>query len=374
MSTAPQAILPPSVGLKRVPHHGGPNVCTLVAGETVQVTTPLATWARVRVLSGPHAGLSGWLLATALGPVPASRPFGAWNGSGWDTKAVETFKTRYGTYPAITMWYQSWGGNDFPGWGESGNVDWGMYGRLGILPQVAWMPQIGTGWPGHSQSEFTCSLIAGGAFDAFITAWATSAKAIGLPFLLRFAFEMNGDWTSWGCQAGNQNGNVPADYVAMWKHVWGIFQGVGATNVKWIWSPNVDFHGAAPLAACYPGDAWVDYVALDGYNRGSNPGHTWQTFAEVFEPSLVQIRAFTSKPFLVGEMGCVEQGGDKAAWLEDAFTVQADRLNIGAMVYFDAATDYAYDLNTSPASSAATARIAASPGYRGRWQGFTWTP
>ena len=77
--------------------------------------------------------------------------------------------------------------------------------------------------------------------------------------MIRFGHEMNGDWYGWSGQ--------PAAYVAAWRHVVSVFRGEGAANVKWVWSPNVD-NGDYPFARYFPGDSWVDYVALDGYNWG----------------------------------------------------------------------------------------------------------
>ena len=48
---------------------------------------------------------------------------------------------------------------------------------------------------------------------------------------------MNGNWFAW---MEGVNGNQPGEYVAAWRHVHDIFTAVGATNVSWVWCPNVD--------------------------------------------------------------------------------------------------------------------------------------
>ena len=73
---------------------------------------------------------------------------------------------------------------------------------------------------------------------------------------------MNGNWNSWGTRPGNSS----ADYVAMWRHVVSIFRAAGASNVRWVWSPNIYASRSTttrPFAAYYPGNAWVDDVGLD---------------------------------------------------------------------------------------------------------------
>src|SRR5206468_3672998 len=103
------------------------------------------------------------------------------------------------------------------------------------------------------------SAIASGAWDAYITRWAQAARTWGKPMRLRFAHEMNGNWYPW---AEGVNGNVAGDYVKAWKHVRAIFWSVGATNVTWVWSPNIVYPGSTPLAGLYPGDTYVGEVGV----------------------------------------------------------------------------------------------------------------
>jgi hypothetical protein len=42
---------------------------------------------------------------------------------------------------------------------------------------------------------------------------------------------MNGNWFPW---SGN-----PKMYVAAWRHIWTVFHEAGATNVRWIWGPDL---------------------------------------------------------------------------------------------------------------------------------------
>ena len=71
---------------------------------------------------------------------------------------------------------------------------------------------------------------------------------------------MNGDWVPWGLGV---NGNTARDYVAAWRHLVTVFAEEGASNVRWVWSPNVNPDGYLPFERLYPGDRWVDWLALD---------------------------------------------------------------------------------------------------------------
>ena len=57
---------------------------------------------------------------------------------------------------------------------------------------------------------------------------------------------------------------------------------------------------STPFKDVYPGDAYVDWVALDGYNWGAlRIG--WQTFSQVFGDSYNALVALTSKPIMICE-------------------------------------------------------------------------
>jgi len=91
------------------------------------------------------------------------------------------------------------------------------------------------------------------------------------------------------------------------------------TNVTWSWSANVPYEGSTPLAALYPGDAYVDRVGLDGYNWGTTQAwSSWQAFGDVFGPGVAELRLVSTRPVHVDETAAPEgAGGDKAAWITD---------------------------------------------------------
>lgn len=137
---------------------------------------------------------------------------------------------------------------------------------------------------------------------------------------------MNGNWFDWGTAAGNPKGNTPQDYINAWRHVHDIFAAQGANNATWVWCPNIVSATESTLASVYPGDAYVDWTCMDGYNWGTNPNHpggTWQSFASVFTNTYNQIITMApTKPLLIGETASSEYGGSKASWITDALTNQ----------------------------------------------------
>jgi Glycosyl hydrolase family 26 len=260
-----------------------------------------------------------------------------------------------GKKPAVIMDYRDWAHTpDFPS-------DFGdLAVSRGATPMLTWEPWDYTG--GTTQPAYRLSTISAGSWDTLIRRWATQVKAWGKPLLLRFAHEMNGTWYPW---AEGVNGNAAGQYVPAFRRVVSLFRSVGATNVTWVWSPNTVFAGSAPLTRLYPGDAYVDWTALDGYNWGTNAASGWQTFEQVFGPSITQVRALSGRPFMLGEIGSAEEGGDKAAWITDFFGRMAARPEIRAFVWFNHAKEADWRIQSSDASRIAYANAVAAPRYLG---------
>jgi hypothetical protein len=234
---------------------------------------------------------------------------------------------------------------------------------FGSIPMVSWgSSSLQDGESGTStDSAFTLADVAKGDFDAYLTAWAQAAKAWGQPFFLRFDWEMNGDWFIWGDAT---NSNTPAEYVAAWRHVHDIFTKVGATNATWVWCPNVNYAGApdSNLADFYPGDAYVDWTCLDGYNSASSLSST-QSWDQVAESTYDEITAIApAKPLMIGEFGSTTAGGTRPLWL----THMLDELplsypDVHAIVLYDNLS--AYQLEGDPGSQAAFAAAINGPAY-----------
>jgi beta-mannanase len=231
----------------------------------------------------------------------------------------------------------------------------------GALPMVTWEPWDPAG--GTHQPKFALRLVAGGRYDAYARAWALAARAYGRPLLLRFAPEMNGDWTPW---SAGVNGNSASDYVRAWRHLHDLFRNVGASNVSWVWSPNVVFRGSTPLTSLYPGDAYVDWIGIDGYNWGtSRRGRSWVGFDRLFGPTLQQVRRLARKPLMLSEVASTERGGDKAVWISDFFRALDRNRDVLAFVWFDFDKETDWRISSSASARSAFARGVAAPRYRG---------
>lgn len=237
------------------------------------------------------------------------------------------------------------------------------------LPMVTWLPRLGSGDPIH-QPEYAPAAIAAGAHDSFVREAAREAAAYRRPLLIRFAHEMNGAWSPWGARV---DGNAPADYVAMWRHVVSIFREEGARNVRWVWSPNVyeeraglSERSATPFQPFFPGPHWIDYLALDGYNWGTLNGQGWRSFAEVFATSYEALVRLARKPVMIAETASAEAGGDKAAWIREIpRTLRREMPRVRALVWFDRVKETDWIVASSRSSLLAFRSIARNPLFAG---------
>jgi hypothetical protein len=262
-----------------------------------------------------------WGAAWHLGPsldTPTPLYWGAYiNGSPWDLSALDQFEARARKPVSVVHWGQPW-------WHDGGYQPFQaeIFDRVrgrGAIPLIDW-----ASWDhccGTEQPAFALAAVARGDHDTYIRQWAAAARDWGHPFFLRFDWEMNGSWQfPWSVQ---RNGNQPGDYVAAWRHVHDLFAQVGATNVTWVWCPNVVSPQTVPLDQLYPGDGYVDWVAMDGYNFGTVRNDTWRSFAEIFGETYAALRQLApGKPVMIAETASSEHGGDKAAWIRDALGAQ----------------------------------------------------
>jgi beta-mannanase len=228
----------------------------------------------------------------------------------------------------------------------------------GSIPFFSWASQSTPSSP--NEPNYQLSDVLNGTYDSYIRSFATAAKNWGHPFFLRFNWEMNGNWFPWGA---NTNGNKPGESVAVWRHVHDIFTSVGATNASWVWCPNIDpEHHYQSLSSFYPGDSYVDWTCLDGYNWGTNPAKPdrWRTFDQLYYTSYHEITdtIAPSKPMIIGEVGSTEYGGSKAAWISDMLSkIPTSYPKIRGLLWFDrydSGMDWPIETSSSATSAFAT--------------------
>jgi beta-mannanase len=264
-----------------------------------------------------------------------------------DLSSLRSYASLSGRKLNIVHWYALWGG-----WKkEFSRADLDQVANYGATPLITWEP-----WAGKPSDPAWSlqSAILSGRSDQYIASWAQGMAAFRQPVLLRFAHEMHHQTYPW---AVGENGNTADDYVAAWQHVHGLFEQAGATNVQWVWNPNTLGDATSseyqPLyRSLYPGDSQVDWLGLDVYNTGPqlNWGAPyWRSFPEVLSEPYAALSGLADKPIILPEVGSVEAGGSKAAWIRDALSPEvADRFpRLQALVWFDVVKEAPWALTSS---------------------------
>ena len=313
-------------------------------------------------------------LATTLLATPFSRfavaaattpiALGAYiSGAPDNSLALDQFTSMVGVAPSVVMWYQDWAHSSFD------VTRMNTVASRGLMPMVTWEPWDYT--LGTNQPAYTLSAIISGTYDGYIQQWAQAAKDWGKPFYLRCAQEMNGNWYPWG---NGVNGNTASQYLAAWQHVWKIFAAAGATNVRWVWCPNVAGRGKGgsasnAFASFYPGDSYVNWLGLDGYNWGTTQSwSTWQDLASVFGASYGAITKITTKPLMIAETASGEAGGSKATWITTGLssTIPSKFPRVQAVIWFHENKETDWRVNSSSTALTAYQQIAKSARYQGK--------
>ena len=310
-----------------------------------------------------------------------------------DPGLIDVLARRIGRMPAFVLWFRGWP----PDGAKFGTVELARlraYRQRGIVPLVSWDPWGAwyepEGGPNPRKPQpYQLRHIVNGVFDDYIDSWATGLAAFGHPVFLSFAHEMNGDWFPWGVGV---NGNTAEDFVAAWRHVHLRFTAAGVTNVRWVWTPNYDYGGPVNFAEIFPGNSYLDWVGVNGYNWGTSMywaacqcRSDWLSFDTLFADSYDALTALSTKPIMITETASAEDGGDKAAWITNAFLNRLPTRfpRIGAVGWFHATDERTADgdfvldgktaaywvdwrINSSPQSLEAFVRVAKSPYLQGR--------
>ena len=195
-----------------------------------------------------------------------------------------------------------------------------------LIPVISFEPA-----PWHARDdERGLADIAAGRYDDYFRQWGLDAARWGQPVIFRFGFEMNGDWFSWG--------QKPEKFKKAWRRIHRLFRKAEAHNVIWMFSANV-----APLKSnllqnpltYYPGDSFVDLVAVDGYNFGDHYSqwHQWESYSAVFNSTLTVLSGL-NKPLFISEIGCAADKR-KPLWIEDFLNRVSSNPRIEGFIYYN---------------------------------------
>jgi hypothetical protein len=323
------------------------------------------------------------LLLAAAAPAPASVTpppqrgtyWGAWIGDQltggqppWDMSAVSRFQSLTGKGPSLLEFSAP-----FANCGDDGcdpyyfpRYELETIRSYGAIPFFSWGSQASSG--ALTQPAYQLADIVDGTYDDYIREFASAAREWDHPFFLRFDWEMNGDWFPW---SEGVNGNQPGEYVAAWRHVHDIFAQAGASKVTWVWCPFADSaRRLPPMRRFYPGDSYVDWTCLDGFNWGSNSFNPqpWRSFDRLFGVSYRELvtKIAPRKPVVLAELGAAGPGRAKADWITEMFEALRTRYRqIRALIWFDQVDrGVQWPIESAPQSLAAFAGAISQRGFQ----------
>lgn len=220
-------------------------------------------------------------------------------GDNWQTHHLPSeFEARVGRRHASVFTYVKWG--NFPRqWLE-------MCKREGVIPHIAWEPS--------NLNEVQD--------DAYLRSCGQFLRQLDWPVFVRFAGEMNGDWTPW-------HGN-PTLYRQKFAQVHRVLHRY-SSKVATIWCVN-----AIPsdnIAPYYPGDANCDWVGVNLYSTPfTDNDRTRQAFREspltLLDP--IYRRYSARKPIAICEYGASHQSAVDGV-VRTSFAVEKMSLLYGAL-------------------------------------------
>ncbi|HMC40986.1 MAG TPA: glycosyl hydrolase [Acidimicrobiales bacterium] len=245
---------------------------------------------------------------------------------------------------------------------------------LGSTPMITWLPSLAT-----YKNVSVLTSLADGSLDPYLTSWASAAKAENHKVYVRLMHEFNGTWYPWGAVVAGQTkfpdgsgyypySNTPQMYVAAFRHVVQVFRNVGATNVEFIWCASSSA-ALSNLSAYFPGDSYIDWSGVDGYNRLTTKPRSLST---MLSKAYAAVTSFSTRPMMICETASVEFSGltsdptSKAQWITDAYLqlIPTYFPRVRAVNYFDYPGVYkSYQIDSSSASLSAVKQVFSSPLY-----------
>lgn len=226
---------------------------------------------------------------------------------GWSREPIQEWNQQVGQKAAFINVFSSF----------SHNWQWHLKHQAnnlaaeGAVPMISWMPIDRARPEANILSE-----IIRGEWDEYLIAWikgaqqwlsSQSAAFISTEprLMIRFAHEFNGNWYSY-------SRNQPQEYVSAWQYVHVLFDEYRLNGrllndyIEWVWCPNnLNFDEVQDFTQYYPGDEFVDWAGIDGYNWGGNfTWSQWKSFSEVFSSAYKTLETnFPNKPIMIAEVG-----------------------------------------------------------------------
>jgi Glycosyl hydrolase family 26 len=218
-------------------------------GSSTPSATATSTW-KASSTSGAGIGLyDGKFSPTGI------EAAASWLGSSSSIKYAEDFVDATSWSKISDPWQLSaWKGSPF-------TMIWGVP----MLPCGVSQTQCATNVADYNE-------VADGGADGYYKTLAQNLVANGFgSSYIRLGWEFNASWMGWSVcnDTGSGLDSWAGDFVPAYRNIVNSMRSVSGANFKFIWNPLVSSNASCPggnLEDFYPGDKYVDVVALDVYD------------------------------------------------------------------------------------------------------------
>ena len=206
--------------------------------------------------------------------------------------------------------------------------------------------------------------------------WATAIKGYSGKIYLSFNHEPD--------TSNSQASGTATQYIAAYRKFVDVMRAENVTNAYFAWTTAVRNYSVAPTNAkyapkYYPGDAWVDVIAIDAYNmycrtKSGTFANPWKSLATLLTPFMQFAATHPGPALAVAEFGSPEDPANaqrKAQWINEAralFKQPAYSRFIAVSYWNELSHNYAgcdFRITSSTPALNAFAAMANDPFYSG---------
>jgi len=184
--------------------------------------------------------------------------------------------------------------------------------------------------------------------------------------------------------SNSQRSGSAADFIAAYRKFVDVMRAQDVGNAHFAYTTAVRNYSVSPTSPkyapkFYPGDAWIDVIAIDAYNmycRKKNGGfaNPWRSLATLLQPFMDFVATHPGPDLVVAEWGTPEDPANpqrKAQWITDArqmFKQPGYERFVGVSYWNQLSHNYDncdFRITSSQASINAFAAMANDPFYAG---------
>lgn len=273
-----------------------------------------------RIIIAVVAGISVVTGSLATAPAPtqaatsaAPMAFGMFPGN-TTASSVQTLESTVGRPFAYIRVYRSWD-DAFP----DTDINWMRSTGHSLFLSIKARLKNGTNvsWQAIAEAQ------PGSALYTNMVRWATAIKAYGMPMYVAFNHEPD--------TSNSQKSGTPTEFIAAWQKWVSVMRSEAVTNASFTYTTAVRNYSISTTSSnyapkYYPGDAWVDDIAVDAYNmycrrKDGTFANPWRSLATLLAPFMTFVADHPGMPLVLAEFGSPEdptQPGRKAQWIADA--------------------------------------------------------